>query len=546
MQELFTLLAGLAFFLLGMEQLSSLLINFTGGDFSEKLNKYTKSDFAKIATGFSVTTLFQSSGATTAILVSMTSVGLISVAGAISFLIGANVGSITTAWIVAIKITRAGIYMFTAGLIGKLVFNNKYIKNISLFLMGLGLIFFGLEIMAGALVFLKDSPEIIGYFAMFDASASMASMILLVLLGIIFTALIHSSGATAAMVITIATQGIISIHSGAAIVLGATLGTTMTALFASFGTSAEGKRTAFMQVFINAVEMVAGLIIFYPSVMLVIKFSKMIGADNPGFIIAFYMTFLKLVLVVSVFPIRKFIVKLAEKLIRKKFRLITIPLTVSPISPEDTREDLKENLSSIIDACIKYLIDMLAYGYVGIRKPNLRSIYQKVGRYEEVIDDAHKKVVSLISKSKNPNTEILWLFLKMSDETESMGDHAKAVAKYGVRLDEIKHKLSDHQRQLLLDCYLMVFMQFHEVCVKKNYDPSHVAKCETIERYLRHEKRKVYSLLCSGQDHNYEKRLIIVDILSEYSKFNHSVKRILQVNLDIIEGRGIYIWEKRC
>jgi hypothetical protein len=134
----------------------------------------------------------------------------------------------------------------------------------------------------------------------------------------------------------------------------------------------------------------------------------------------------------------------------------------------------------------------------------------------------------------------------MADELESMGDHAKSIAKYGVRLDEIKHKLSDNQKRILRECYLKVFKQFHEVCVNKNYNCDLVEKCELIERDLRREKRKIYSLLCTESDHDYEKRLILADILSEYSKFNHSVKRIVQVNLDVAEGRGIFLWESRC
>lgn len=546
MHQLLILLAGLAFFLFGMEQLSTLLTSFTSGNFSEKLNKSTRSDFAKTVTGFIVTSIFQSSSATTAILVSMTSVGLITVADSISFLIGSNVGSVTTAWIVAIKITKAGIYMFTAGLIGKIVFNNRFIKNISLFFLGLGLIFFGLETMSGALLFLKDSPELIEYFSRFDASVSVVSLLILVVFGALFSALIQSSGATAAMVITIAMQGIISIHSGAAIVLGATLGTVVTALMASVGTSAEGRRTAFLQIFINIAQVAIGLIVFYPSVMLVIKLSKMTGYDNPGFMVALYMTLLKLMLFISVFPFRKQIVKLADKAVRKKFRLLTTPLTVSKISSEDSPQDIKENLSPITDLYAKYLTDMLAYGYIGIRKSDFRSLNKKVDRYEEVIDEGHKKIIFTISRCKNPHIEALWLYLKMSDEAESMGDHAKAVAKYGVRLDDKEHAMSPAQKELLLKCYLMVFMQFYEICIKKNYDRSLVAKCEKIERYLRREKRKIYLLLCSEQDHNYEKRLIFGDILSEYSKFNHSVKRILQANIDANEGRGIYLWESRC
>jgi phosphate uptake regulator len=281
-------------------------------------------------------------------------------------------------------------------------------------------------------------------------------------------------------------------------------------------------------------------------VSFVIFISGKTGFLNTGFEIAIYMTLLKMLLALMVFPARKNIAALAEKVIKKRFRLIFSPLTVPQISESDDEASLRKKLLPVTDTYADYLKDMLAYSYIGIRKPSLRSLFKKVIRYEEVLDNGHSNMVASISRCKNSNTHILWLFMKMSDEAESMGDHAKEIAKYGVRLDEIKHKLSDRQKALLLDCYLMVFKQFHEICIKKNYRLELVAKCEEIERHLRREKRLIYSLLCKEQDHDYEKRLILIDILSEYSKFNHSVKRILQVNLDVIEGRGIFLWEHRC
>jgi len=546
MYEFMMLLAGIALFLFGMGQLGSLLSDFTGGDFTSKINRFARNDFLKVVSGFIITTLFQSSGATTAILVTMTSVGLMTVLQSVSFLIGANIGSITTAWIVAIKITKAGIFMFTAGVFGKLIFRKEQYIAISMLFVGLGLIFFGLETMSGAMGFLKESPEIIDLFAKYNASDSVSSMIILVIIGVIFTALIHSSGATATIVIAAVISGVLPLHSGAAVVLGSTLGSTATALFASIGTSAEGKRTAFLQVFVNVIELTAGLILFYPMVSFVIFISGKAGLLNTGFEIAIYMTLLKIILAFMVFPARNKIAVFAEKIIKKRFRLIFSPLIVPQIFESDDEISLRRKLLPVTDTYADYLKDMLAYSYIGIRKPSLRSLFKKVTRYEEILDTGHSNMVAAISKCKNQNTHILWLFLKMSDEAESMGDHAKEIAKYGVRLDEIKHKLSDRQKALLLECYMMVFRQFHEICIKKNYKLDLVAKCEEIERHLRREKRLIYSLLCKEQDHDYEKRLILIDILSEYSKFNHSVKRILQVNLDVVEGRGIFLWESKC
>jgi len=543
MYQLVFLLSGLAFFLFGMQLLGKLLGSFTGGDLDEKLAKYTKNDFVKLVVGFVVTTLFQSSSATTVIMVSMTSVGLISVAESLSFILGANIGSITTAWIVAVKITKAGIFLFTIGIIGRFISSNKKLGYIFDFLAGLGLIFFGLEMMSDSLEFIKKSPEVVDIISNFSAETSIGSMLILVLFGIVFTAVIQSSGATAAMVITIASQGILDLHSACAVVLGSTLGTTITAFLASLNAGALGKRTAFMQFFINVIGTLFGIVFFYPIVTLIA--GKFPPATAVSLIIATYMTFLKIVLVIIVFPIRKYVAKFSEMLIREKFQTINIKPRTPKLPYDAGSLVIASNLNKNVDTFMKYLTDMIAFSYIIMRKPKEHSLFDKVVKYEKTLDLGHRKMVQSISASGNSRNALLWLYLKMSDEAESMGDHARSIAKYGIKLGELDFHFSDDQKQLMLEAHTKIFLQFHEVCIKKNYDTEFLENSHRIERFLRTKKRELYTTLCMETGHNPEKRLVLTDILSEYSKINHSIKRILQVNLDTIEGRGIYLWEKK-
>jgi|GEM_PF-915500 len=544
MYQLVFLLSGLAFFLFGMQLLGKLLSSFTGGNLDEKLAKYTKNDFVKLIVGFVVTTLFQSSSATTVIMVSMTSVGLISVAESLSFILGANIGSITTAWIVAVKITKAGIFLFTAGIIGRFLSSNKKTGYFFDFLAGLGLIFFGLEMMSDSLEFIKKSPEVVDYISRFSAETSIGSMLVLVLFGVLFTAVIQSSGATAAMVITIASQGILDLHSACAIVLGSTLGTTITAFLASLNAGALGKRTAFMQFFINIIGMLFGMLLFYPSIDLI---TNLMSAKNihVSLIIATYMTFLKIALVIIVFPIRKYVAKFSELLIREKFQTINIKPRTPKLPYNAGSLVIAANLNKNVDTFMKYLTDMLAFSYIIMRKPKEHGLFDKVVKYEKTLDLGHRKMVQSISATGNSRNALLWLYLKMSDEAESMGDHARSIAKYGIKLGELEFTFSDEQKKLMLEAHTKIFMQFHKVCVKKNYDTELLENCHYIERFLRTKKRELYTILCVETGHNPEKRLVLTDILSEYSKINHSIKRILQVNIDTIEGRGIYLWEKK-
>jgi hypothetical protein len=194
---------------------------------------------------------------------------------------------------------------------------------------------------------------------------------------------------------------------------------------------------------------------------------------------------------------------------------------------------------------MKYLTDMLAFSYIIMRKPKESSLFDKVVKYEKTLDLGHRKMVQSISSTGNDRNALLWLYLKMSDEAESMGDHVRSIAKYGIKLGELDFQFSDEQKKLMLEAHTKIFVQFHNVCIKKQYNTELLDNSHLIERFLRTKKRELYTALCMETGHDPEKRLVLTDILSEYSKINHSIKRILQVNLDIIEGRGIYLWEKK-
>lgn len=545
MNTVLLLLAGLAFFLYGIERLSALLSKMVGGHLQEKLISYSSNDSSKVFIGVVITTLFQSSSATTVILVSMASAGFITVAESISFILGANIGSVSTAWIVAVKITELALPLFIIGVVGNFFANSKRLEHFFTFILGLGLIFYGLNLMSDSLEYFKQNQEIVSFMAQFNAESSLASMLILMVSGIIFTAVIQSSGATAAMVITASMTGLFNLHSAAAIVLGATLGTTITAFLASLGGSDDGKRVAMMQVGINIIGILFGAFLFYPSVSLVMSVGNFVGDISISFLIAMYMTMLKCFLVIIIFPIRNIIANISYKILKQRYSDLHLLLEFPEKPRKADKLFMKEILEKNTEKMFLYLRDMMAYSYIVIRKPKETALYDKLIKYEIFIDSAHRKMVRTISKAQNDEDDYLWLYLKMSDEIESIADHAKAIAKYGMKIHNKNIILEKYKIEALRKAYRMIFDMFHVICIEKEYDAADLNVSKIIERFLRSTKRELLTSLTGRSTDLPDDLLYVVDILAEYSKVNHCLKRILQVNLDVIDGRAPFLYKKR-
>lgn len=460
----------------------------------------------------------------------MASAGFITVSESISFILGANIGSVSTAWIVAVKVTKAALPLFVVGVIGSFFSKRRGWKYFFRFLIGLGLIFHGLTLMSSSMAVFRSHPALLDFVSKYDAANSVPALFLLILVGILFTAVIQSSGATAAMTISAAANGLFSIHSAAAIVLGATLGTTITAFLASLGGSRDGRRVAFIQAGINVVGVIAGTFLFYPSVNLSLFLGRYSGG-GVAFSIAFYMTLLKLMLVVLIYPVKENVVKISYRFIRERFGMIRKRLTIPEKTGNVATLLIPQILSKNVDILLLYIRDMLAYSYILVKKPYEHGLFERILKYERFIDKGQRSIVRFIADAHDDEEGHLWLYLKMADEIESIADHAKAVAKNAVRMSEKGVRLQERDLYVIREAYRRIFLSFHESCVSRSYDRRELETHRETEYFIRSEKRKLLMVLASGRTEETEGILHSVDILAEYNKINHNLKRILQVNL---------------
>lgn len=242
---LMELFGGLALFLYGMDMLASALKAIAGDRLKLVLAKLTQRPVVAAGTGAFVTAILQSSSITTVLVVGFVSANLMSLSQSIGIIMGANIGTTITAQLIAFKVTQFALPLITIAVGMKFFSNSEKLTKYSQILLGLGLLFFGMALMSQGMSPLKQSDS-------FNALLTQwQSPLIAVLYAAAFTALVQSSSATTGIVIVMATQGLLTLESGIALLLGANMGTCVTALLASIGKSREAVRVALVHVLFN-------------------------------------------------------------------------------------------------------------------------------------------------------------------------------------------------------------------------------------------------------------------------------------------------------
>ncbi len=265
------LFGGLALFLFGMEQMSDALKSALGDQMKTLLAKLTRNRFTGALTGAFVTAVVQSSSVTTVLVVGFVSAGMMSMAQSIGIIMGANVGTTVTAQIVAFKVEEAALWMVAIGFLMMFTAKQEKLKHYGSMLMGLGLIFYGMSLMGEAMHPLRS------YEPFLNLMTQMDNPLLAIVVGALFTALVQSSSATTAIVITMAAQGLISLEAGIALAFGSNIGTCITAQLAALGKPREALQAAMVHLLFN----IGGVIIWLPLISVLASWVIAISPTHP-------------------------------------------------------------------------------------------------------------------------------------------------------------------------------------------------------------------------------------------------------------------------
>lgn len=257
----------LGLFLYGMKILSEGLQKATGDKMKNILNLMTSNRLMAVLTGLLITVLIQSSSATTVMVVSFVNAGLMGLVPAIGVILGANIGTTVTGWIVAIvgfKMDISSLALASVAIALPMMFaKNVKTKDVAEIFLGFGLLFLGLEFLQGSMPDIGGNMEILSWLASFN-SGSLGMILVCVLIGMGITLIVQSSSATMAITLTMAYQGWLGVNTAAALVLGQNIGTTITAYLASIGASTAAKRAAWAHIMFNVIGSVLAIIFFKP------------------------------------------------------------------------------------------------------------------------------------------------------------------------------------------------------------------------------------------------------------------------------------------
>ena len=458
--QLFTLLGALGMFLYGMNLMSAGLQKAAGDKLRGFLSAMTSNPFKRVLTGLGITAVIQSSSATTVMVVSFVNAGLLTLAQAIGVIMGANIGTTVTAWMISLLGFKADISILAVPLmiVGFLLSNSKknQRKNIGELVIGFCLLFLGLSFMKESVPDLKQTPEVLSFITQWTGYG-FGSVLIFLVFGTILTLVLQSSSATMAITLIMINMGWIPFEMGCAMVLGENIGTTITANIAASVGNTSAKRAALGHTVFNLFGVIWALIFFRPFLGLVGKTIELLGLPNPaaeGFAVAdpnspegtaalYGLSMLHTLFnVINTFILVWFtnaIVKLVSTVIKEPvnkeenaFRLKYIeagPLATPELA---TDQAIKE-----IEHFARISKNGLGYVRAAINESNMDKFEElrgKLVKYEEISDRIEYEIATFLNEvsagevSENTSAMIKSMY-KIIGELESLGDSGESISR---------------------------------------------------------------------------------------------------------------------
>ncbi len=283
--DFLTLIGSLGLFLYGMKIMSEGLQKVAGDKLRSILSVMTTNRVTGILTGVLITALVQSSSATTVMVVSFVNAGLLSLAQSIGVIMGANVGTTVTAWIISLFGFKVDISIFALPLIGisiPLIFSGKSKrKSWGEFFLGFSFLFMGLSFLKSSVPDLQSNPQVLAFLQNYT-SMGFPSLLIFLFLGTILTIIVQSSSATVAITLIMCTKGWIPFEMAAAMVLGENIGTTITANIAAISANVSAKRAALAHLMFNVFGVFWVLVVFYPFIQMISWIVTNFGPGDPN------------------------------------------------------------------------------------------------------------------------------------------------------------------------------------------------------------------------------------------------------------------------
>ena len=460
--NIFFMLGGIAIMMFGMKFMGSNLEQIAGNNMKVLLGKMTTNRFAGVGVGAAVTAIINSSTATTVMLVGFVNVGLLNLMQATSVIMGANIGTTITAQILSLSGTGAidmnaiAALICASGMVVTMVCKKDKVKKIGYILIGVGMIFIGLKIMSVSVnkIIYDENHNLYPFFnTVFNGENTFP--LLLILIGIVFTAMIQSSAAITGILIALGAA--INFRTAVFIILGSNIGTCITSIISSIGTSTNAKRTAIIHLLFNLFGCIICIVPVWIWNDAIGSFMTTISGNSMERKIANFHTIFNLLTTLLLLPFTPQLGYLAKKIIpdkknaqEEKHRLTFIDerlLETPPIAVLNTKKEIVK-MAKIARENIDLAMDMLLTS-------NLEQ-YELLKDNEQALNFLNKSITDFLTKLmakevSNHDEKMLGSFYHVVTDLERVGDYAENIWEYSERLKNENLQFSDDAKEELLN-----------------------------------------------------------------------------------------------
>ena len=461
--DLIGLLGGLGLFLYGMQMMSNGLEAAAGNRMKKILEKLTANRFLGVVVGAVITAVIQSSSATTVMVVGFVNSGMMTLQQAVWIIMGANVGTTITGQLIALDVGAIAPLFAFIGVAFIVFLKNEKLHHYGKIIAGLGILFIGMDMMSAAMVPLRESETFVNIITRFS------NPVLGILAGAIFTAIIQSSSASVGILQALASSGVIGLPQAVYVLFGQNIGTCITAVLASIGTSRVAKRTTIIHLLFNII----GTTLF-TIICILTPFTTLVEGFTPNNVsaqIANMHTIFNITTTILLIPFGSYLAKLATRILpdlpEERDDVMHLEY-IQPFIPIENRGETKIGISAIaITAIRNELIRMtqMTRENVGLSfdavHDNTLALVEDVRNREEYIDYLNKEISKYISrmlvKERNPkDSQYMSALFKVCGNLERIGDHAMNICEY---TNMIKEKQITFSKEVMVQ-----IEQMKEVC----------------------------------------------------------------------------------
>ena len=544
------MMGSLSLLIYGMRVMSEALQKMAGPGLRHVLARMTTNRFTGMLTGMLVTCAVQSSSATTVMTVSFVSAGLLTLLQAISVIMGANIGTTLTAWIMSLGYSLdLTTVIYPCFLLGIILIYIKRHHIFGDFLFGTAFLFLSLVLLsnAGKAMDLGHNQEVISFFASFDTSSYLTILIFLGI-GTLITCIVQSSAAVMAITILLCSTGVLPIYLGIALVMGENIGTTATANLAALGANTQARRAALAHLLFNVFGVIWILIVFYPFVDMVCSFVGYNPAEGgqasrlPVVLAMFHTCFNVANTAVLIGPIKQmerivcWLIPEKQKTKEGAFRLQYIQSGLVQ-TPEIAVLQAQKETAAFAER-VGEMFNMVCQLFTETNDKQFAELFRKIEQEEDATDKTEQEIAQYLEHVSNDHLSgetkhKIRMMMREIGELESIGDSCYKLAQIIERKHETDKILTQHQTEQLQSMMALCAQSLAQMNVvmrghRRDHDIHETYRIENKINEKRRKLRDENAMSVDKQEYSYSLGMLYVDMVNELERLGDYVVNVVQ------------------